>query len=104
MRPDPQACAAAHFDNHRSVSTDFSPISPQDTSANPITVRDITIHAAAAGRDPESTPVGEAMSANVAYVFYVIKEPVGIVATKGLATDTGDTKLSGEVLHNVPQG
>lgn len=111
----------------RDLDVGMVPVAEQGRLVGTLTDRDITIHATAAGRDPGNTPVREAMSADVIYVFddedvqtaarameskqirRVLvfnrsKEPVGIIATKDLVTDTGDTGLSGEVLYNVSQG
>src|SRR5215211_7373647 len=89
-----------------------------------ITDRDITTRATAAGQDPKTTPVSEAMSKDVFYLYEdqdvreaaklmsdkqirrlpVIsrdKRLVGIVSLGDLATDTKDDRMKGETLERV---
>src|SRR4051795_7830085 len=89
-----------------------------------VTDRDITVRATAAGKDPRTARVREAMSTDVLYCFddqdvseaarlmesqQVRRLPVvdhsrrlvGIVSLGDLATATRDSRLSGEVLERV---
>jgi CBS domain-containing protein len=91
-----------------------------------ITDRDIAVRATAAGRDPKTTRVRDAMTEDVVYGFedqdvreaarimeekqirrLVVldrdKRLVGIVSLGDLATDAGDDRLSGEVLERVSE-
>jgi CBS domain-containing protein len=90
-----------------------------------VTDRDITIRITSAGRDVDTTPVSEAMTPDVAYVFEdddvqqaarVMKERqirrlpvldrgrnlVGIVSLGDLS-GTGDDKLSGDTLEQISE-
>jgi CBS domain-containing protein len=91
-----------------------------------VTDRDIAIRAVAAGRDPKSTKVSDAMTPELIYCFedeplreaaklmerYQIrrlpildreKHLVGIVSLGDLAVDTGNERLSGTVLEEVSE-
>ncbi len=91
-----------------------------------VTDRDITIRAVAAGRDPKSTPVREAMTPELIYCYedetlseaaklmerHQIrrlpilnrdKHLVGIVALGDIAVDSGNEKLSGTILEEVSE-
>jgi CBS domain-containing protein len=91
-----------------------------------ITDRDITVRATAAGKDPRTTPVSEAMSREVLYCFedqdvreaarlmeeqQVRRVPVldrqnrlvGIVALGDLATESPDDRFTAEVLEKVSE-
>jgi CBS domain-containing protein len=91
-----------------------------------VTDRDIAIRAVAAGRDPKTTKVSEAMTPELIYCFedegvqeavklmerYQIrrlpildreKHLVGIVALGDLATEIGNDRLSGRVLEEVSE-
>jgi len=92
-----------------------------------VTDRDLTIRAAAAGKDPGSTAVREVMSPEVAWVFdhepaemaasvmrrrQIRRLPVldrtdnlvGVVSLADIATDLGDDSLKGETLEEISQG
>jgi CBS domain-containing protein len=102
------------------------PICDNDRLAGMITDRDIVVRAVAEGRNPQTTKVGEVMTGEVIYCFedqdvqeaarmmqerqvrrlIVLnrdKRLVGIVALGDLATETGDTPKSGEVLQDVSE-
>jgi CBS domain-containing protein len=89
-----------------------------------VTDRDITVRATAAGRDPRTTPIREAMTDKVIYCFedqdvreaaQLIEEKqirrlpvlnrdkrlVGIVSVGDLAVRTHDKGLTGEVVERV---
>jgi CBS domain-containing protein len=89
-----------------------------------VTDRDITVRATAAGRDPKTTPIREAMTDKVIYCFedqdvreaaQLIEEKqirrlpvlnrdkrlVGIVSVGDLAVRTHDKGLTGEVVERV---
>jgi CBS domain-containing protein len=91
-----------------------------------ITDRDITVRAVAAGQDPSTTKVSDAMTPELIYCFedesvkeaaklmerYQIrrlpilnreKHLVGIVSLGDLAVETGKDKLSGEVLEEISE-
>lgn len=91
-----------------------------------VTDRDITVRATAAGKDPRSARVREAMTRDVLYCFddqdvgeaaelmktqQIRRLPVldrsqrlvGIVSVGDLATDVPDDRLSGQVLEQVSE-
>jgi len=91
-----------------------------------VTDRDLTVRAAAVGKDPSSTSVREVMSPEVAWVFdhepaemaasvmrrrQIRRLPVldrndrlvGMVALADLATDLGNDSLKGETLEDISQ-
>jgi hypothetical protein len=91
-----------------------------------LTDRDITLRTTAAGRDPKTTQVREAMTPDVVYCFetasvedaaktmqenqirrlFVLNEEeelVGITSIGELATVTGDRSLGGETLERISQ-
>jgi len=91
-----------------------------------VTDRDLAIRAAAAGRDPASTPVRDVMSPEVTWVFdhepadmaasvmrrrQIRRLPVldgsdrlvGIVSLADLATDLSDDRLKGETLEDISE-
>lgn len=91
-----------------------------------VTDRDITVRATAAGKDPRSARVREAMTRDVLYCFddqdvgeaaelmktqQIRRLPVldrsqrlvGIVSVGDLATDVRDDRLSGQVLEQVSE-
>ena len=91
-----------------------------------VTDRDITVRATAAGKDPRTTRVREAMTTDVLSCFedqdvqeaarlmeaqQVRRVPVldragrlvGIVSLADLAVETGDARLGGEVLEGVSE-
>lgn len=97
-----------------------------DRLAGMITDRDITVRAVAEGKDPKTTPVGEVMTEEIVFAFddqgvdeaastmrerqvrrLVVlnrdKRLVGIVSLGDLATETGDTQRSGEILQDVSE-
>jgi len=102
------------------------PVCDNDRLAGMITDRDIVVAAVAEGRNAQTTKVREAMSSGVFYCFededietaartmqerqvrrlLVLdrdKRLVGIVSLGDLATETGDTRKSGEVLQEVSE-
>jgi CBS domain-containing protein len=91
-----------------------------------ITDRDIIVRATAEGRDPKTTPVKEAMTPGIVYVYedqdleeaarvmkdrqlrrLVVldrnKKLVGILSLGDIAADTKDEELSGEVLEKISE-
>ena len=91
-----------------------------------LTDRDITVRAVASGRDPGTTKVSDTMTPELIYCFEDenIKEAaklmerhqirrlpildrekhlVGIVSLGDLALETGDDKMSGEVLEEISE-
>jgi CBS domain-containing protein len=102
------------------------PVCENERLVGLVTDRDITVRATAAGKDPRTTPVREAMSQDVLYCFedqdvreatqlmesqQVRRVPVldrskrlvGIVSLGDLATDARDDRLTGEVLERVSE-
>jgi CBS domain-containing protein len=97
-----------------------------DRLAGMITDRDITVRAVAEGKDPTTTRVREVMTQEIIYGFEdqdveeaarIMKERqvrrlvvlnrdrrlVGIVSLGDLATESGDSQKSGEVLQDVSE-
>ena len=102
------------------------PVCDGDRLVGMLTDRDITVRATAAGRDPKTTRVREAMTAEVVYLFedqdvpdaarlmeqdqirrVVIlnqdKRLVGIVSLGDLAVDAPGARLAEEVLEGVSE-
>ena len=102
------------------------PVCENERLVGRVTDRDITVRATAAGKDPRTTPVREAMSQDVLYCFddqdvreavelmerqQVRRVPVldrsqrlvGIVSLGDLATDTRDDRVMGEILERVSE-
>jgi CBS domain-containing protein len=100
------------------------PVCDGDRLIGVLTDRDITVRSTAAGEDPKSTRVRDVMTGEVVYCFedqdvheaarlmdekqirrLVIlnraKKLVGIVSLGDLAVETGDDRLSGDVLEGV---
>jgi CBS domain-containing protein len=100
------------------------PVCDGDRLVGMVTDRDITVRATAAGRDPKTTPIREAMTEKVIYCFedqdvreaaQLIEEKqirrlpvlnrdkrlVGIVSVGDLAVRTHDKGLTGEVVERV---
>src|SRR6185295_4755577 len=119
VRPDETLQQAAR----KMKSIDVGPLPGCDGErlVGMITDRDIIVRATAEGRDPKTTPVKEAMTPGVVYVFedqdieeaallmrqrqirrLVVldnnKRLVGILSLGDLAEDSGDDQLSGDVL------
>jgi CBS domain-containing protein len=110
----------------RQLDIGAMPVLEGDRLIGMITDRDIAVRAVASGRDPRSTPVRDAMSANVCFcyeddtvesaaqlmeekqvrrlpVFDRSERPVGIVSLGDLAVRNRDDRLSGEVLERVSE-
>jgi CBS domain-containing protein len=102
------------------------PVCDGDRLGGMLTDRDITVRATAAGLDPKTTRVRDVMTDEVLYCFedqntdeaarimaeqqirrLVIlnrdKRLVGIVSLGDVAVQTGDDRLSGEVLERVSE-
>ena len=102
------------------------PVCENERLVGLVTDRDITVRATAAGKDPRTTPVREAMSQDVLYCFedqdvreaaelmesqQVRRVPVldrskrlvGMVSLGDLAADARDDRLTGEVLERVSE-
>ncbi len=102
------------------------PVCDGDKLIGMVTDRDITVRATSAGRDPNTTSVREAMTADVVYAYedqdvrdaarmmseqQIRRLPVidrdnrlvGIVSLGDIAAETGDDRLSGEVLEQVSE-
>jgi CBS domain-containing protein len=102
------------------------PICDNDRLAGMITDRDIVVRAVAEGRNPQTTKVREVMTEEAVYCFedqdiedaartmqerqirrlLVLnrnKRLVGIVSLGDLATESGDTQQSGEVLQDISE-
>jgi CBS domain-containing protein len=100
------------------------PVCDGDRLVGFLTDRDITVRSTAAGNDPKTTKVRDVMTGEVVYCFedqevheaarlmdekqirrLVIlnraKKLVGIVSLGDLAVETGDDRLSGDVLEGV---
>jgi len=125
VRPDDTLQDAAR----RMRDLDVGPLpvcGDDDRLAGMITDRDITVRAVAEGKDPRTTRVREVMTEEIIYCFedqdvqeaartmqerqvrrlLVMnrdKRLVGIVSLGDLATESGDTRKSGEVLQDVSE-
>ena len=120
---DPAATVREAAQRMRSMDVGSLPVCDGAHLLGMITDRDITIRAIADGRDPAQTPVRDAMTPNVEYVFEdddvqraaqimqdkqirrlpVVsrdKRLVGIVALGDIAR-TGDDRLSGNALQDI---
>src|SRR5947209_6996099 len=123
-RPDASLQEAAA--KMKSLDVGPLPICDNDRLAGMITDRDIVVRAVAEGRNPQTTKVREVMSSEVIFGFddqdvqeaartmqerqvrrlIVLnrdKRLVGIVSLGDLATESGDTHKSGEVLQDVSE-
>jgi CBS domain-containing protein len=121
-RPDATLEAAA--EKMKSLDVGPLPVCDGDRLVGMVTDRDITVRATAAGRDPKTTPIREAMTEKVVYCFEdqdvreaarLIEEKqirrlpvlnrdkrlVGIVSVGDLAVRTHDKGLTGEVVERV---
>ena len=108
----------------KSLNVGSLPVCEGDRPIGIITDRDIVVRAIAEGRDPRTTRVPEAMTAEVVSVLetadvkeaarlmkdrqirrIVVVDPnkrvVGIVSLGDIAVDTHDDKMSGDVLEKV---
>ena len=124
IRPEETLQAAAR--KMKSIDVGPLPVCDGERLVGMITDRDIIVRATAEGRDPKTTPVKEAMTPGIAYVFedqdideaaQVMKERqirrlvvldrnkklVGILSLGDLAADTQDERLSGDVLEKVSE-
>lgn len=102
------------------------PVGENDRLVGMVTDRDITIRAVADGRDPNTTPVREALSGHTVYIFddqstedaarlmaerQIRRLPVlnrdkrlvGIVALADLARESGDDSTTGRATRGVSQ-
>ena len=123
IRPDTSVREAAQ--RMRSMDVGSLPVCDGRTLLGMVTDRDLAIRVLAEGRDPNNTPVQEAMTPDVAYAFEdddvqraadIMKERqtrrlpvvdrekhlVGIVALGDIAT-TGKDQLSGDALEQISQ-
>ena len=120
----PEATLQDAAERMKSLDVGALPVCANDKLIGIVTDRDIAIRAVAAGCDPRSTRVSEAMTPDVCYCFdddnvekaaklmeerqirrLVVmdhdKRAVGIVSLGDLATRTSDDQRSGEVLERV---
>ena len=123
IRPDTSAREAAQ--RMRSMDVGSLPVCDGRTLLGMVTDRDLAIRVLAEGRDPNATPVQDAMTPDVAYAFedddvqraaQIMKERqirrlpvldrdkhlVGIVALGDIAT-AGSDQLSGDTLEQISQ-
>ena len=123
IRPDTTAREAAQ--RMRSMDVGSLPVCDGRTLLGMVTDRDLAIRVLADGRDPNATPVSDAMTPDVAYAFEdddvrraadIMKERqirrlpvldrekhlVGIVALGDIAT-AGTDQLSGDTLEQISQ-
>ena len=123
VRPDTTVKEAAQ--RMRSMDVGSLPVCDGRRLLGMVTDRDITIRITAEGRDPASTPVQEAMTPDIQYVFEdqdvsdaarIMREQqirrlpvldrekhlVGIVSLGDIAT-TGQDQLSGDALESISQ-
>jgi CBS domain-containing protein len=123
IRPDTSAREAAQ--RMRSMDVGALPVCDGRRLLGMVTDRDLTLRILAEGRDPNATPVQDAMTPDVAYAFEdddvqraadIMKERqirrlpivdrnkhlVGIVALGDIAT-TGRDQLSGDALEQISQ-
>jgi CBS domain-containing protein len=122
----PEATLQDAAERMKSLDVGALPVCANDKLIGMLTDRDIAIRAVAAGRDPKSTRVSDAMTPDVCYCFddddieeaaklmedrqirrLVVmdhnKQAVGIVSLGDLATRTHDDQLTGEVLECVSE-
>ena len=123
ISPDTSVKEAAQ--RMRSMDVGSLPVCDGRRLLGMVTDRDITIRITAEGRDPSSTPVQEAMTPDIQYVFAdqdvrdaakIMREQqirrlpvldrekrlVGIVSLGDIAT-TGQDQLSGDALESISQ-
>jgi CBS domain-containing protein len=123
IRPDTSVREAAQ--RMRSMDVGSLPVCDGRTLLGMVTDRDLAIRVLAEGRDPNATPVQDAMTPDVAYAFEdddvqraadIMKERqirrlpvldrekhlVGIVALGDIAT-TGRDQVSGDALEQISQ-
>jgi CBS domain-containing protein len=124
VRPDETLQNAAQ--KMKSIDVGPLPVCDGDRLVGMITDRDIIVRATAEGRDPKTTPVKEAMTPGIVYVYedqdieeaaslmkerqirrLVVldrnKKLVGILSLGDIAADHRDDKLSGDVLESVSE-
>jgi len=124
VHPDSVIQEAA--DKMKALNVGSLPVCDNRRLLGVVTDRDIVIRAVAAGRDPKTTKVSDTMTPELIYCFedepireaaklmerYQIrrlpilsreKHLVGIVALGDLAVDTGNERLSGEVLEEISE-
>ena len=124
IRPEDTLQEAAR--KMKSIDVGPLPVCDGERLVGMITDRDIIVRATADGRDPKTTPVKEAMTPGVVYVYedqdldeaaQLMKERqirrlvvldrnkklVGILSLGDIAADSGDEELSGEVLDKVSE-
>lgn len=122
--PDTSLAQAAR--KMRDADIGALPVGENDRLVGMVTDRDITVRAVAEGRDPNTTPVREALSAHTIYIFddqstdeaarmmaeqQVRRLPVlnrdkrlvGIVALADLACEGGDDSLTARAAKGVSQ-
>jgi CBS domain-containing protein len=115
---------AAHL--MRDLNVGFLPVDDGDRLVGMVTDRDITVRATAAGLDPRTTPVREAMTPELVYCFQdqdirdaarLMKDKqirrlavlnrerrlAGILTLGDLAVHTGDEQLVGETLERISE-
>ncbi len=122
------ATLRAAAERMRSFGIGALPVVDGDQLVGMVTDRDITVRATAAGKDPNHTPVREAMTHIVItcdadaplseaehlmeekavrrlVVLDAYKKPVGLISLDDLATVPGEARHAGEVLRelNTPQ-
>jgi CBS domain-containing protein len=124
IRPDSALQEAAS--KMKSLDVGSLPVSENQQLVGIITDRDITVRAVASGRDPSSTKVREAMTPELIFCYedqpveeaakmmerhQIRRLPivdrsnnlVGIVSLGDLAIETGNERMSGEVLEEVSE-
>jgi CBS domain-containing protein len=124
VRPDASLEEAARKMDDLNVGP--LPVCDGDRLVGLVTDRDITVRATAAGKDPRSTPIREAMSQDLVYCYedqdvqdaarlmqdkQIRRVPVlnrqermvGIVSLGDIAAEGRDDRLSGEVLERVSE-
>jgi CBS domain-containing protein len=124
IRPEDTLQEAAR--KMKSIDVGPLPVCDGERLVGMITDRDIIVRATAEGRDPKTTPVKEAMTPGIVYVFedqdleeaatlmkerqlrrLVVldrnKKLVGILSLGDIAADTNDEELSGEVLEKISE-
>jgi CBS domain-containing protein len=122
----PDASLQEAAERMKSLNVGSLPVCDGDRVLGMITDRDVTIRATAAGQAPGSTKVRDVMTPDVVYAFddQDVKEAAklmaehqirrlvvlnrdmrltGIVSLGDVAVETGNDKLSGDVLEQVSQ-
>ena len=124
VRPDATLAEAA--ETMRAQNVGSLPVCHGERLVGMLTDRDVTVRATAAGRDPKTVRVSEAMTPGIVYCFddQDVREAagvmerhgvrrlavlnraerlVGVISLDDIAVDAGDQRLAGEVVQRAAQ-